>query len=319
MDREGPGWPYPVGVVPKNQDVRDFLSSRRARLTPEQVGLPRGPGPRRVPGLRREEVASLAGVSADYYTRLEKGNLAGVSEGVLESVARALALDEAERQYLLDLSRGSQQPPAPDGSPQDLDVPADRLETLLRSLGDAIAVVYDPLLSVVGTTPAARQLFAPVLSSTPGRGPDGRTNLARYLFLDPDAGRFFLQARTVETECVAILRGTSARSPEDRALHELIADLGARSTRFRALWSAHEVSLHADGIKAVSSPSRGPLDLHYEVLSLQSMPGLTLTLYMPGAARRTPRSRPSPTPSRPTSRSSPGTPTAESPGETGIA
>ena len=161
-------------------DVRDFLVTRRARITPQQAGLTFYGGNRRVPGLRREEVAMLAGVSADYYTRLEKGNLTGVSDTVLEAVAGALQLNEAERLHLLDLARAANISPARAARrkvPQQLR-PSARL--ILDGMTDVPAFVRNGRLDVLAVNTLGRALYAPAFAA-PGRD----VNLARFRFLDP--------------------------------------------------------------------------------------------------------------------------------------
>jgi transcriptional regulator with XRE-family HTH domain len=263
-----------VRAVDNREDVRQFLSTRRARLTPEQVGLPVHDSNRRVPGLRREEVAVLAGVSIDYYTRVERGNLSGVSDSVLEAVARALHLDEAERSHLLDLARAANDTPTARRRR-----PAPRrvrpgLQQLLDAMTDAPALVRNAHLDVVGANRLGRALFAPAFASAPDS-----TNLARFTFVDPVATEFFVDWENVADTTVALLRIEAGRDPGDRNLTGLVGELATRSEAFRVRWAAHNVRLHDHGDKRFHHPTVGDLCLSFEELPLPADTGLTLTAY----------------------------------------
>ncbi len=256
-------------------EVRDFLTTRRAKLTPQRAGLPAYGGHRRVAGLRREEVALLAGVSVDYYTRLERGNLAGVSDSVLESLVRALQLDEAERAHLFDLARaantsaatarGRRRPPA---------TLRPGVHRLLDAMTMAPAYVRNGRLDVLGANPLGRAVFAP-LFDTAARVP----NLARFIFLDPAAQTFYLDWESLAGDVVALLRAEAGRDPYDRALTDLIGELSTRSAVFRTWWAAHDVRLHRSGVKRLHHPVVGDLALAYESLELATDPGLRLNAY----------------------------------------
>ncbi len=263
------------GVSSSNRaDVRDFLVTRRARITPRQAGLTVYGGNRRVPGLRREEVAMLAGVSADYYTRLEKGNLTGVSGTVLEAIAGALQLDEAERLHLLDLARAANTSPAHAARrkvPQQLR-PAARL--ILDGMTDIPAFVRNGRLDVLAANTLGRALYAPAFAA-PGRD----VNLARFRFLDPAARDFYPDFAESARTTVELLRTEAGRDPFNTSLTALIGELCTRSEEFRAMWADHDVRLHRSGRKRFRHPAVGPLDLMFEALALEADEGLTLTAY----------------------------------------
>jgi len=260
--------------VDNRSDIRDFLASRRARITPEQAGLLPGGGRRRVPGLRREEVAVLAGVSTDWYTRLEKGHITGVSEDVLEAVARALQLDEAERTYLFDLARAARPSRTPPrrGRAQ---LP-ERVQWMLDSMTGSAAFVANGRLDIVAANSLGRALHAPLFEA-----PGGRANFARFQFLDPRASDFYPDWEGAANVTVALLRAEAGRHPNDTQLRELVGELSTVSEEFRARWAAHDVRIHHNGTKSFRHPVVGPLDLGYYTLDLPTDEnrGLRLTVY----------------------------------------
>ncbi|MFC3996107.1 helix-turn-helix domain-containing protein [Nocardiopsis sediminis] len=252
--------------LPDNRsEIRDFLATRRARISPEQAGLPTG-GRRRVPGLRREEVALLAGVSPEWYTRLEKGHVSGVSDDVLDAVARALRLDEDERTYLFDLARAAQPPGRSPRRRKAVDVPP-RVQWLLDSMTLSAAFVTNGRLDIVATNALARALFAPVIDSPTAEGHD-RPNFARYYFLDPGARRFVEDWEAAADITAALLRAEAGRCPSDKALRELIGELSTVSTEFRTRWAVHDVRIHHAGVKLFHHPDAGRLELIYQPLDL---------------------------------------------------
>jgi transcriptional regulator with XRE-family HTH domain len=257
--------------VETKQEIREFLTSRRARITPEQAGLA-SYGSRRVPGLRREEVAVLAGVSVPYYTRLERGDMSGVSESVLEALARALQLDEAERAHLFDLARAAS-PVAPRRSR-----PAKpRLRPVVQRLLDQIeapAIVSTIHGDLLAANALGRALFAPVFESS-----EQPPNSARFTFLDPAAADFYPEWERLATELVASLRSQAGRNPYDRNLQDLIGELSTRSDEFRVRWAAHNVRFHRTGTKRLHHPVVGALDLSYETLTVDADDGLRMALY----------------------------------------
>ncbi len=232
-------------------DVRQFLATRRARITPQQVGLPVHDSNRRVPGLRREEVAVLAGVSIDYYTRLERGNLTGVSDSVLEAIARALQLDEAERSHLFSLARtASNAPTTRRRRPTPLAVRAG-LQRLLDAMTNSPALVRNARLDVIATNQLGRALFSPAFDD-----PQNPTNMARFTFLDACAREFFPDWHDVANTTVALLRMEAAHSPTDRNLSDLVGELATRSEEFRTRWAAAQRTAPRPRRKAPPSPHR---------------------------------------------------------------
>ncbi|WP_091378495.1 helix-turn-helix domain-containing protein [Geodermatophilus sp. DSM 45219] len=260
------------------KDLREFLATRRARITPQQAGLPTYGGHRRVPGLRREEVALLAGVSVEYYTRLERGNANGVSDSVLEALVRVLQLDDAERAHLYDLTRGATTAARGRRRPARSAV-RPGVQQLLDAMTDVPAFVQNGRLDVPAANPLARALYADLFD---GAGPSaaGRPpNLARYIFLDPRAVDFFPDWNKAASDAVTQLRAEVGRSPDDRELRELIGEITTRSQHFSTLWATHDVRWHTTGTKRYHHPVVGDLTLAYEAMTLAADPGQTLITF----------------------------------------
>lgn len=258
-------------------DIRDFLATRRAKLTPDQVGLPTS-ARRRVPGLRREEVAVLAGVSTEWYTRLEKGHIAGVSEDVLDAVAGALRLDDDERTYLLDLARAAK--PAHRKPTRRREVPlAPQVQWMLDSITMSAAFVRNGRLDVIGSNALGRALHAPMFQSP--TAVDGRPNFARYHFLDESSKDFFIDWDAGAAATVALLRAEAGREPHDKTLRELIGELSTVSAEFSAFWASHDIRIRHDGIKRLQHPEVGEIELTYQsvVLPAGSRAHQELSLY----------------------------------------
>lgn len=255
-------------------EVRDFLFSRRARITPERAGLPLYGTNRRVTGLRREEVALLAGVSTDYYTKLERGNLAGVSESVLEAVAGALQLDESERTHLFDLARTAN---TGTSTRQRRTTPQQSLRPgvhrILDSLG-APAYVRNNRLDLLAVNRLGRALLCDLYGAAASR-----PNLARYLFLDPRSRDFYVDWEAVAKDVVAALRIEAGRNSYDRGLTDLVGELSTRSEEFRTWWASHNVRLHRTSTKRMHHPVAGELELTGEALVLPGDSGLTIITY----------------------------------------
>lgn len=262
-------------------ELRDFLLTRRARITPELAGVA-SYGVRRVPGLRREEVAMIAGVSTDYYTRLEKGKVTSPSDSVLDAVARVLQLDEAEHTHLHDLVRarsgrsGTTGHPRP-GGPS----PRPSLQWMVDAMTDAVALVGSPFLDVIALNRLGRAMFSPMLDTVSG----GRANFARFAFLEPAARDLYPDWDGAARVCVAQLRMALGRHPRNRTLAALVGELSTQSDEFRTLWAAHEVRLHYAGTKSFTHPAVGTIELSYHSVELPSDPGHTLTIYnaVPGS------------------------------------
>ncbi|HWU58081.1 MAG TPA: helix-turn-helix transcriptional regulator [Microbacteriaceae bacterium] len=258
-------------------EVREFLTSRRARITPEQAGV-LGGGNRRVAGLRRSEVAMLAGLSPEYYAKIERGGIGGASAAVLDAIGAALQLDDTERAHLLDLARASDGIPTSGRArrrPQS-SAPASRnsLAWALEALTEGVAFVRNSHQDILATNALGRAFYAPVI------GDGGRTpNLARFQFLDPASHDFYPDWELFAEMCVAIMRAEAGRDPHDRGLQDLVGELSTRSDVFRRLWAAHDVRTHGAGTKRFHHPIVGELVLAYEELAITANPGHILMIY----------------------------------------
>jgi transcriptional regulator with XRE-family HTH domain len=263
-----------MGNVDLRTEIRDFLSTRRARITPEEAGLPAYGGNRRVKGLRREEVAMLAGVSVDYYVRMERGSLAGASESVLEALADALRLDEAERAHLFALAResGARSGRRKRTVPTSIRPP---IQQVLDAMTEAPAWVRNGRHDVLAMNSLARALYSPVLAD-----PRRPANTTRFVYLQPEAAReFFVDYDRIAKDAAAMLRLEAGRNPHDKALIELVGELSTRSELFRTRWASYDVQFHRSGRKRLRHPAVGQLDLDFESLELASAPGLVLNVY----------------------------------------
>ncbi|MBT2538253.1 helix-turn-helix domain-containing protein [Arthrobacter sp. ISL-69] len=260
--------------------VREFLASRRAKITPEMAGLKLYGGRRRVAGLRREEVAMLAGVSVDYYTKLERGYLAGTSESVLDAIARALKLDEAERDHLYNLAYAA----SPSGRSQRRPLQSGTVRPALQFMLDAItaapAFIGNHHMDIVAANQLGYALYSEMY-----RGPARPANHSRFIFLDARAKEFYPNWELAANMNVAILRTQSGRNPFDKRLADLVGELSVRSEEFRTRWAANNVRRHYAGTKVFRHPVVGELELPYEAMELAEDPGFTLTVYpaVPGS------------------------------------
>jgi transcriptional regulator with XRE-family HTH domain len=263
----------------RKQEIREFLISRRAKISPDQAGLLSYGRVRRVPGLRREEVAQLAGVSTDYYTRLERGSARGVSDAVLDAVAAALQLDTAERAHLMDLARTATTPPRRRPlrpAPQPVRPGVLRL---LEAMSEAVALVQNGRGDILAANLLGQALYAEVFRSAVSSAPntaDRTPNQARYLFLDPGAAGLYPDWRSIAATTVAMLRSEAGRNPYDRALNELIGQLSTGSPAFASLWAGHDVQIHTTGTKRFHHSVAGDLSLQFETLDLPGDHGQTL-------------------------------------------
>lgn len=258
--------------VDTRNEIRDFLTSRRAKLKAADVGLPNY-GARRVPGLRREEVAVLAGVSVPYYTRLERGDLAGASDSVLEALARALQLDDAERAHLFDLARTAQ----PVGQPPRRRSAKYRIRPSVQQVLDAMtgagAHIGNDRLDILGANGLGRALFLEMFHG------QQHPNAACFVFLDPRAREFYLDWDRIARDVLATLRSAAGRNPFDRDLTDLVGELSTRSEQFRQHWARHEVRFHISGVKHFHHTQVGDLELNYERLEVVFDTGLTIFTY----------------------------------------
>lgn len=270
---------YRRKMMDHRRDVREFLASRRDRITPDQAGLPAYGGNRRVPGLRREEVAMLAGVSVDYYTRLERGDVSGASDSVLDSLARALQLDDAETAHLFDLARTARASATSRKPRKGAEAIRPSIQRVLDAITDAPALVRNNYFDYLGANPLGRALYRPIFD-------EPHPNSALFAFLDPAAPHFYVDWEKTTQELVATLRGEAGRNPYDKRLTDLVGELSTRSERFRTLWAAHNVRYHRSGVKRLHHPVVGDLELTYEAFELPADPGLTLSTYTaePGSA-----------------------------------
>lgn len=249
----------------QRKEASEFLKTRRARITPRQAGIIGG-ARRRVPGLRREELALLAGVSVDYYARMERGDLSGVSPEVVESLARALQLDEAETEHFHDLVRAAgPQPRRRRRAPSTSVRPS--LQRLIDAVTGAPVWVRDRRMDFVTANPLGRALYAPLLDD-----PSNRGNTARFVFLNPASRNFFPDWEQGADDIVATLRSYAGQNPRDKALTDLIGELVTRSDDFQRRWAAHNVRFHRTGVKRVHHPDVGDLELVYEAMDFPEHP-----------------------------------------------
>jgi transcriptional regulator with XRE-family HTH domain len=258
--------------VDTKTEIREFLTSRRARITPQRAGLPVFGDNRRVPGLRREEVSMLAGVSVDYYTRLERGNISGASESVLDAIARALQLDEAERAHLFDLARAAGPGRARRRSAPKQVRPG--VQRIIDAMTDAPALVQNGRLDILAANRLGRALYSELYLD-----PTRPLNHARFTFLDPRAHDFYPDWDRAANDGVALLRAEAGRHPYDRGLTDLVGELSTRSEEFRIRWAAHNVRSHQTGAKHFHHPVVGDLTLTFEMMELAADPGLNLLAY----------------------------------------
>lgn len=258
-----------------HDDIREFLTSRRAKLTLEQAGIPDYGGRRRVPGLRREEVAMIAGMSSEYYKRLERGHATGVSEAVIDGVSRALHLDDAERAHLYDLIRTANAGGLPQRRRQIRTTPLSAgMQQTIDAMSTVPVFVQNGRLDAIATNTLGRALFAAMLDEAPSPA-----NAARFVFLDPRSQDFYRDWEGNARQIVAILRAETGRSPYDRRLSDLIGELSTRSDLFRKLWAAHDVREHRTGIKEIHHPIVGDMELTYQGMDLSSDRGLVMLVF----------------------------------------
>jgi transcriptional regulator with XRE-family HTH domain len=269
----------PAQNDPTRHDLKEFLSTRRSRITPEQAGLPVYAANRRVTGLRREEVALLAGISVEYYTRLERGSVGGVSDGVLDGLVHALQLDEAERDHLYRLvrtattpaSRANRRPPA-----------RRRVRPAIQRILDQMpmpAYLRNGRFDVLAANDLGQALYSPLYEHAAVHTPGETPNSARFVFLDPGASEFFVDFDQVADDCVAFLRAEAGRDPYNKDLSGLVGELSTRSEDFRRRWAAHDVRYHRTGRKRLHHPLVGDVELDYEAFELAGDPGQRINVY----------------------------------------
>jgi transcriptional regulator with XRE-family HTH domain len=262
-------------------ELRDFLTARRARVTPQQAGLPvYGGANRRVAGLRREEVSLLAGISVEYLTRIERGKVGNVSDSVLDGLAHALQLDDAERDHLYRLVRTASTPGArrtPRRAPAKK-----RVRPAIQRILDQMpmpAYLRNGRFDILAANDLGRALYGPLYDQAAAHTPGEPPNSARFCFLDPAASEFFVDYDTIVNDCVAFLRAEAGANPYDKDLTDLIGELSTRSEDFRHRWAAHDVRYHRTGRKRLHHPLVGDLELDYEALELTGDPGQRINVY----------------------------------------
>jgi transcriptional regulator with XRE-family HTH domain len=258
--------------MPADTEVRDFLMARRAAVSPEQAGMPGG-GDRRGAGLRREEVAILAGVSLDYYTRLERGRIQGASEAVLNAIADALQMTDVERAHLHDLARGI--PSTPAGRAHTRGGSGAQLRPSVQRVLESMtvpAVVYNAQQDLIAANLLGRALFAPHFDAD-------RPNMARFIFLDSRARDYYADWPLACSLTAAMLRYQAGRDPLNADLTAVIGELATRSAQFRQDWADQGVHEHRTGTKVYRHPDVGDLELTYDVFEMPGEPGLSLGTY----------------------------------------
>jgi transcriptional regulator with XRE-family HTH domain len=263
-----------------SHDLQEFLTTRRAKITPDEAGLPVYGANRRVTGLRREEVALLAGISVEYYTRLERGSVGGVSDSVLDGIVHALHLNEAERDHLYRLVRTASSPAArraPRRTPAKK-----RVRPALQRILDQMpmpAHLRNGRFDILAANDLGRALYSPLYDHAAAHTPNRPPNSARFVFLDPSASDYFVDYDTIADDAVAFLRAEAGRDPYDKDLSDLIGELSTRSEDFRHRWAAHDVRYHRTGRKRFHHPLVGDLELDYEALELPGDPGQRINVY----------------------------------------
>jgi transcriptional regulator with XRE-family HTH domain len=267
-----------------NAELKEFLRTRRARLRVDDVEIGATGGVRRVPGLRREEVAQLAGVSVDYYSRLEQGRHLNVSDEVLDAVARALRLDETERSYLFQIARKKAHRPRR-RTPARVQRVRPGVRRLLETLDDVTpAFVFGRRMDMLAGNRLARALITD-FEALPPRD----RNMLRYTFLDESARELYVDWEEVARDNVAILRLDAGRHPDDPLLAELVGELAVKSPEFRDWWADHNVRERSHGTKRYHHPLVGDLTVDYESVSLPGDADQVLCVYTtePGSASET--------------------------------
>ncbi len=256
----------------KKDEVREFLMSCRARVTPAQVGLPDIDSDRRVEGLRREEVAQLAGVSPEYYTRLERGNIRGASDSVLDAIARALQLSDLERAHLFDLTQDARS-----STPRHtISTPTEAVRPSVQRVLDNLAVpaiVFNPEHDIVAWNEGGRALYYPHFDT------DDQPNIARFIFLDRRARTYYGDWEEARQMTAAMLRLYAGRDPLNAAITAVIGELSTRSSLFRQDWARQEVYEHRSGQKTFNHPHLGPINVTFDGFEMPGEKGLSIVTY----------------------------------------
>ncbi|MEV7444605.1 helix-turn-helix transcriptional regulator [Streptomyces sp. NPDC091204] len=258
----------------------DFLRTRRSQLRPDAAGVPTYGERRRVPGLRREELALLAGVSASYYTRLEQGHSLGASPEVLDAIAQALRLDESERRHLHDLARSAKPRGRRGPAPERVTEPNAQL---LAALGDVPAIVIGRRSDVLAWNRLGHALFAGHLDPGAPDVPAERPNMARLVFLDAHTRDLYADWPSKARAVVGNLRLVAGQYPQDAALHTLLGELSARSEDFASMWADHRVQACTAASYEMRHPLVGPLTVMQQTLSQGLGPGIVVATTSAGS------------------------------------
>jgi transcriptional regulator with XRE-family HTH domain len=264
--------------VTTGQDARgelgEFLRTRRAKIMPGQAGLPNYGGRRRVPGLRREEVALLAGISIEYYTRIERGSVRGISDEVLDALARALQLDDVERAHLIDLVHAANTRPRGGRRGTARDQVRPSVQRLLDSMTGVAAFVRNARLDILSANHLGYALYSSAFLD-----PVRPVNLARFVFLDRRSTEFYRDWDRIAHDAVGSLRAEAGRNPHDKALTGLVGELATRSDEFRVRWGGHDVRYYRSGTQPFHHALVGSLTLDYDALEIPADPGQTIVAY----------------------------------------
>ncbi|MFI9008142.1 helix-turn-helix domain-containing protein [Actinosynnema sp. NPDC053489] len=256
-------------------ELGDFLRSRRGGLRPEELGLA-SYGSRRVPGLRREELAQLAGVSVTYYTRLEQGQSQNVSDNVLDAIARALRLTDDEIDHLRDLAKPTRRKRA---NPARAEAVRPSTAQLIGAMEGVAVVAMDRRSDVLAWNALGHQLLAPHFAADSPGSAAQRPNLTRMLFLDQATRDLYVNWEDEARRSVASLRLVAGRHPDDRHLAELIGELCMKSRFFATLWSRHPVLNCTFGVKYFAHPQVGRLELRFEVVQMPDNSAHRMLMY----------------------------------------
>jgi hypothetical protein len=265
-------------------EITPFLKARRAALDPAELGLPNGVTRRRVNGLRREEVAQLAGISVDYYTRIEQGRASAISDAVLDAIARALRLTEHEHTYLRNITAPGRRAAPGACAPAARPTVRPQIQELLDTMGDCVpAMVVGPGTDIL----AWNRLVKSVYSMDFDTMPEQELNSARIVFLNPLARSLYPDWAHIAEDCVSSLRADAGRYPEHGRAYRLMCELRDASPEFRRLWEHQDVRDRLHGVKRLVHPEVGELVLTYEAFDLPTDPGQRLCTYTAPAGSET--------------------------------
>jgi transcriptional regulator with XRE-family HTH domain len=247
-----------------------FLKARRAELSPSDVGLPGGGTHRRVAGLRREEVAQLAAISTDYYTRLEQGRISA-SAPVLAALARVLRLTDDERAYMYELAGKTAAAKPRRRAPQKV---KPHMQRILDHITDTPAIVMTPIHDILAWNPLAAALMIDF-----GEVPERERNFLRLIFTDPRMRALYPDWEGLARSVISYIRMEAARNPDDPRLAELIGELSIRDREFRQWWAGHDVAFKRRGARTYNHPVVGEITLEWDTLTSDAEPDQQLIVY----------------------------------------